>query len=67
MLSQAPRVTPTRILSSSLTLEHLQDILNYAYTFYTGLLEEPTLNSFKLGWLEALGDLARYCVWFLPW
>ena len=24
------------------------------------LLEEPTLESFKAGWLEALGDLARY-------
>ena len=25
-----------------------------------GLLEEPTLNPFKSGWLEALGDLARF-------
>ncbi|KAF9483772.1 hypothetical protein BDN70DRAFT_904058 [Pholiota conissans] len=45
---------------STLALEHLQDFIYYAYTFYTGLLEEPTLNSFKSGWLEALGDLARY-------
>ena len=46
--------------SSPLALEHLQDFIYYAYTFYTGLLEEPTLNPFKSGWLEALGDLARY-------
>jgi protein SMG6 len=41
-------------------LEHLQDFIYYAYIFYTGLLEEPTLVSFKPGWLEALGDLAWY-------
>ncbi|KAJ6623408.1 hypothetical protein B0H10DRAFT_2009580 [Mycena sp. CBHHK59/15] len=46
--------------TSPLALEHLQDFIYYAYTFYTGLLEEPTLNPFKGGWLEALGDLARY-------
>ena len=46
--------------SSPLALEHLQDFIYYAYTFYTGLLEVPTLNPFKSGWLEALGDLARY-------
>ncbi|KAJ7694140.1 hypothetical protein B0H17DRAFT_1057941 [Mycena rosella] len=47
-------------MTSPLALEHLQDFIYYAYTFYTGLLEEPTLNPFKSGWLEALGDLARY-------
>ena len=41
-------------------MEHLQDFIYYAYIFYTGLLEEPTLVSFKSGWLEALGDLAWY-------
>ena len=46
--------------ASPLTLEHLQDFIYYAYIFYTGLLEEPTLVSFKSGWLEALGDLAWY-------
>lgn len=40
--------------------EHLQDYIYYAYTFYTGLVEERTLDSFKSNWLEALGDLARY-------
>ncbi|KAJ7602470.1 hypothetical protein FB45DRAFT_1072964 [Roridomyces roridus] len=47
-------------LTSPLALEHLQDFIYYAYTFYTGLLEEPALSPFKSGWLEALGDLARY-------
>ena len=46
--------------SSPLALEHLQDFIYFAYTFYTGLLEEPSLKSFRAGWLEALGDLARY-------
>ncbi|KAH6867819.1 hypothetical protein BKA70DRAFT_1492558 [Coprinopsis sp. MPI-PUGE-AT-0042] len=45
---------------SPVALEHLQDFIYYAYTSYTGLLEEPTLNVFKFSWLEALGDLARY-------
>ncbi|KAF8892624.1 hypothetical protein BD779DRAFT_1610166 [Infundibulicybe gibba] len=47
-------------LTSPLALEHLQDFIYYAYTFYTGLLEQRVLESFKSGWLEALGDLARY-------
>lgn len=46
--------------NSPLALEHLQDFIYFAYTFYTGLLEEPTLRTFRAGWLEALGDLARY-------
>ncbi|KII88741.1 hypothetical protein PLICRDRAFT_176290 [Plicaturopsis crispa FD-325 SS-3] len=46
--------------NSPLALEHLQDFIYYAYTFYTGLLEEQTLKGFRSGWLEALGDLARY-------
>ncbi|KZP20887.1 hypothetical protein FIBSPDRAFT_861344 [Athelia psychrophila] len=46
--------------ASPLALEHLQDFIYYAYTFYTGILEEQTLRPFRAGWLEALGDLARY-------
>ncbi|KAF7981504.1 hypothetical protein HWV62_33059 [Athelia sp. TMB] len=46
--------------TSPLALEHLQDFIYYAYTFYTGILEEQTLRTFRAGWLEALGDLARY-------
>ncbi|TEB18962.1 hypothetical protein FA13DRAFT_1802749 [Coprinellus micaceus] len=46
---------------SPVALEHLQDYIYYSYTFYTDLLEESTLSSFKLNWLEALGALlARY-------
>lgn len=43
--------------SSPLALEHLQDFIYYAYSFYTGLQEEPI---FRSDWLETLGDLARY-------
>ncbi|KAF4578661.1 hypothetical protein EYR40_001189 [Pleurotus pulmonarius] len=46
--------------TSPLALEHLQDFIYYAYTFYTGLYEERTLGGFKSDWIEALGDLARY-------
>ncbi|KAJ7040049.1 hypothetical protein C8F04DRAFT_1231146 [Mycena alexandri] len=46
--------------SSTLALEHLHGFLYYAYGFYTWLLEDPQLSPFKNGWLEALGDLARY-------
>jgi protein SMG6 len=47
-------------LTSSLALEHLSDLIYYAYNFYAGLLENPILDTFKSYWLEALGDLARY-------
>ncbi|KAF8638491.1 hypothetical protein AX16_010474 [Volvariella volvacea WC 439] len=46
--------------TSPVALEQLQSFIYYAYTFYTGLFEEPNLADFKSGWLEALGDLARY-------
>ena len=46
-----------RRASSPLALEHLQDFIYYAYTFYTG---KQTLRPFRAGWLEALSDLARY-------
>ncbi|TFK55267.1 hypothetical protein OE88DRAFT_1654050 [Heliocybe sulcata] len=46
--------------TSVVAFEHLQDFIYYAYTFYTGLLEERTLDAHRLSWLEALGDLARY-------
>ncbi|KAH8833609.1 hypothetical protein DL96DRAFT_1666700 [Flagelloscypha sp. PMI_526] len=46
--------------TSPIALEHLQDYIYYAYTFYTGLLDEPQLGEFRHGWLEALGDVARY-------
>jgi hypothetical protein len=46
--------------TSPVALENLQDFIYYAYAFYTGLLEEPNLGTFKSSWLGALGDLARY-------
>ncbi|KAL4251674.1 hypothetical protein ABKN59_003762 [Abortiporus biennis] len=46
--------------SSVVALEHLQDFIYHAYTFYTLLLEERNLGAFRSAWLEALGDLARY-------
>ncbi|KAF7966165.1 hypothetical protein HWV62_39776 [Athelia sp. TMB] len=46
--------------TSPLALERLQDFIYYAYTFYTGILEEQTLRTFRARWLEALGDLERY-------
>jgi hypothetical protein len=46
----------------ALALGHLQDLIYYGYTFYTGLLEEQTLRTFRVGWLEATSDLTRYCM-----
>ncbi|PCH38362.1 hypothetical protein WOLCODRAFT_115327 [Wolfiporia cocos MD-104 SS10] len=45
---------------SYVALEYLQDFIYYAYTFYTGLLEERNLADLRINWVEALGDLARY-------
>ncbi|KAI9455599.1 hypothetical protein BJY52DRAFT_638264 [Lactarius psammicola] len=47
-------------LSSKIALEYLQEFIYYAYTFYTALLERETFSDYRPGWLEALGDLARY-------
>jgi protein SMG6 len=45
---------------SAIAQELLVDFIYYAYNFYTGLLDEPNFKTFRGGWLEALGDLARY-------
>jgi protein SMG6 len=37
-----------------------QSFIYYAYTFYSGLLDEPNLSTFNGNWVESLGDLARY-------
>jgi hypothetical protein len=47
-------------LTSRIALEYLQEFIYYAYTFYTALLERETFSDYRTGWLEALGDLARY-------
>lgn len=47
-------------LSSPIALERLQLFIYYAYTFYAVLVEDPSLEEYRGGWLEALGDLARY-------
>lgn len=36
------------------------DFVHYAYSFYTCLLEDHTLDDLRHIWLEQLGDLARY-------
>lgn len=59
-LPQTPRVPPPRVVYLPHARERLQNFFYYVCTFYTELLEEPTLNPFKSGWLEALGDLVRY-------
>lgn len=46
--------------ASPIALEHLSDLISYAYNFYASLYENPILEQYRLGWLEALGDLARY-------
>jgi protein SMG6 len=46
--------------TSPLAQEHLMSFIYYAYGFYTTLLEEENLSTFKNSWIEALGDLAWY-------
>lgn len=37
-----------------------QEFIYYAYSFYTYLFEEQALSPFRSGWVESLGDIARY-------
>ena len=46
--------------NSFVALEHLQDFIYYAYTFYSCLFEEENLLVYRSSWVESLGDLARY-------
>lgn len=46
--------------NSVVALEHLQDFIYYAYTFYSCLYEEENLLVYRSSWVESLGDLARY-------
>lgn len=41
-------------------LDLLTDFIYDGYQFYTELLEDQTLSTFRTAWIEALGDLARY-------
>lgn len=43
-------------------VDHLVEFIQYAYTFYTQLLEGNTSNisNYRSTWIEQLGDLARY-------
>lgn len=47
-------------LTSLAALEQLDGFIIYSYGFYTSLLEEEHLAQFRVLWIEALGDLARY-------
>ncbi|PWN22544.1 hypothetical protein BCV69DRAFT_146975 [Microstroma glucosiphilum] len=41
-------------------LELMVDFIQFAYSFYTNVLEAEHLRPFKTVWLENLGDLARW-------
>lgn len=41
-------------------LEHLIEFIQYAYTHYSQLFEDPAVAVFRAAWIEQLGDLARY-------
>ncbi|KAG9010468.1 hypothetical protein FRB94_010431 [Tulasnella sp. JGI-2019a] len=47
-------------LTSVVALEQLESFIIYAYGFYCSLMEEVPFSEFRVLWLEALGDLARY-------
>ncbi|BGP08709.1 hypothetical protein JCM10049v2_004558 [Rhodotorula toruloides] len=46
--------------SSANVLEHLIEYCQWAYTFYSQLLDEPLVAILQAAWIEQLGDLARY-------
>jgi protein SMG6 len=45
---------------SNSALDHLIDFSYYAYTFYTQLLEQQSLTTYRATWIEQLGDIALY-------
>ncbi|KAF7340966.1 Kinase-like protein [Mycena sanguinolenta] len=53
-------------VASAIALEHLQDLFDHVYSFYTNVLEEPVLQLFENDWLNALGRLARYKTDVIP-
>ena len=48
--------------TSKIALEYLQEFIYYVYMFYTALLEWNTFKEYHASWLEALADLAQYCI-----
>ena len=46
---------------SKIALRYLQELIYYA-SLYTALLEQNTFKEYRANWLEALGNLAQYCV-----
>lgn len=48
------------LVSTDNLLDYLIDFIQYAYIYYTALLEEHSMAVFRPVWLEQLGDLARY-------
>src|SRR5712691_4648152 len=62
LLENLRRSSPT----SKIALEYLQEFIYYAYMFYTSLFERNTFKEYRAGWLEALGDLARYHIPLRP-
>lgn len=41
-------------------LDHLIEFIQFAYTHYSQLFEDPAVSVFRAAWIEQLGDLARY-------
>lgn len=41
-------------------LDHLIEFIQFAYTHYSQLFEDPAVAVFRAAWIEQLGDLARY-------
>jgi hypothetical protein len=51
---------PSSSSSDANVLEHLIEFIQYAYTHYSQLFEDPAVTLFRAAWIEQLGDLARY-------
>jgi protein SMG6 len=59
-LLESLRRAACNVPRDAVAFEHLQEFIYFAYTFYTHMLEERSLDEYESYWLEALGDLARY-------
>lgn len=59
-VTAAPPTSSATQGSEANVLDHLIEFIQFAYTHYSQLFEDPTVAVFRAAWIEQLGDLARY-------
>jgi protein SMG6 len=61
VIGEEVKIKPAMVIEL-IRIDFVQDVIYYAYAFYTGLLKEQNLRTSGSGWFEALGNLAHYCM-----